>query len=84
MVNVPEWWEWELEFTPHLEKRMLQRRFMEVDVRVMMSQASGYRKDVRDEGRWVISSGFEGRPWEIVVEPDQQDRVLVVITAYPC
>jgi hypothetical protein len=26
----PEWWFWDLEFTPHLLKRMVDRRFIEV------------------------------------------------------
>lgn len=35
----PEWWEWDLEFTPHLLKRMSDRRFNEVDLRTMMADA---------------------------------------------
>jgi hypothetical protein len=33
MPNWPEWWEWELELTAHLEKRMLDRDFNEIDLR---------------------------------------------------
>jgi hypothetical protein len=80
---LPEWWNWELEFTPHLERRMRQRKFTEVDLRRMLETASGYRED-RTPGRWIIESRFEGADWEIVVEPDSEDKVLLVITAYPC
>jgi hypothetical protein len=30
-VAFPEWWEWELELTPHVEKRMEDRGFTEDD-----------------------------------------------------
>jgi hypothetical protein len=36
----PTWWEWELELTPHLQKRMEDRDFTEVDLRVMLGGAS--------------------------------------------
>jgi len=35
---MPDWWEWELELT-HLEKRMEDREFAEVDLRAMLEQA---------------------------------------------
>ena len=46
----PDWWEWELELTPHLEKRMEDREFTEVDLRAMLEQAEGHYRDVV-EGR---------------------------------
>jgi hypothetical protein len=42
----PEWWEWQLELSPHLLKRMEDRRFTEIDLRRMLERASGYREDV--------------------------------------
>jgi hypothetical protein len=78
----PAWWDWELELTPHVLKRMVDREFTEVDLRQMLEDASSIRHDV-EEGRWLIASRHRGRPWEIVVEPDEAERVLVVITAYP-
>jgi hypothetical protein len=51
----PDWWEWELELTPHLEKRMEDREFTEVDLRAMLEQAAGHYVDVV-EGRWVIET----------------------------
>jgi hypothetical protein len=78
----PEWWQWELELSPHLLKRMVDRRFTEVDLRKMLEVAQRYRKDVV-ENRWVAMTRHRRRPWEIVVEPDGGARLLVVVTAYP-
>jgi hypothetical protein len=78
----PAWWDWELELTPHVLKRMVDRGFTETNLRQMLEDASGFRRDV-EEGRWAIASRHCGRPWEIIVEPDEGERVLVVITAYP-
>ncbi|WP_295409609.1 DUF4258 domain-containing protein [uncultured Thiocystis sp.] len=78
----PDWWQWDLEWTPHLLKRMEDRRFNEVDLREMLQHARSYRQDVV-EGRWVIETRHDQHPWEVIVEPDTIERVLVVITAYP-
>jgi len=82
MPNWPEWWEWELELTAHLEKRMLDRDFNEIDLRAMLERATGYRSDVV-QGRWVIDTRHRRRKWEIIVEPDEPVELLVVVTAYP-
>jgi hypothetical protein len=47
----PAWWEWELELSPHLLKRMIDRDFTELDLRKMLEKARGYRPDIID-GRW--------------------------------
>ncbi|MBM4029349.1 MAG: DUF4258 domain-containing protein [Planctomycetes bacterium] len=78
----PEWWDWELELSLHLFKRMTDRGFSELDLRGMLERARGYRSDII-EGRWVIITAFRGRTWEVVVEPDADAKRLVVITAYP-
>jgi hypothetical protein len=61
---------------------MADRRFTEVDLRRMLEYATNFRPDVV-EGRWVISSRHRRRHWDIIVEPDFDVRLLVVITAYP-
>jgi hypothetical protein len=61
---------------------MVDREFTEVDLRQMLEDASGLRPDV-EPGRWVVTARRDRRPWEIIVEPDEAERVLVVITAYP-
>ncbi|PYN72725.1 MAG: hypothetical protein DMD96_34275 [Candidatus Rokuibacteriota bacterium] len=79
----PDWWDWELELSPHLLKRMTDRRFSEIDLRRMLERAATYREDVVD-GRWVIETRrHRGRAWEVIVEPDPERQLLVVVTAYP-
>ena len=58
------------------------RRFTEIDLRRMLERASGYREDVV-EGRWVIGTRHRGREWEVIIEPDPERQLLVVVTAYP-
>jgi len=79
--SFPDWWEWELEFTPHLEKRMSDRDFTEVDLREMLEHARGYHPDVVED-RFLVETRFRGKAWEVVVEPDETDHLLVVVTAY--
>ncbi|HYV42139.1 MAG TPA: DUF4258 domain-containing protein [Thermoanaerobaculia bacterium] len=70
-----------MELSPHLLKRMDDRRFAEVDLRRMLERASGYRADVV-EGRWVIETRHRGKTWEVIIEPDMEKLRLVVVTAY--
>ena len=77
----PDWWGWDLELTPHLEQRMEERDFSEIDVREMLEAATGFRPDVVD-GRFIVQGRFRGRRWHVIVEPDPEDRLLVVFTAY--
>lgn len=76
------WWDWELELIPHLLKRMEDRDFAEVDLRSMLNRAESYHRDVMS-GRWVVLARHRRRRWEVIVEPDSDARVLVVVTAYP-
>ena len=78
----PEWWNWNLELTSHLRKRMVDRRFTEIELREMLRRASMCYPDFM-KGRWVIASRHGGRRWEVIVEPDETRKALVVITAYP-
>ena len=82
MVEWPDWWSWELESSPHLLKRMTDRRFSEADLRTMLEDASGYHEN-DEPGRWVVETRHGGNAWEVVVEPVPQENVLVVVTAYP-
>jgi hypothetical protein len=61
---------------------MADRRFTELDLRRMLERATGYHRDVV-EGRWVIETRHRRRPWEVIVEPDRERQLLVVVTAYP-
>jgi hypothetical protein len=61
---------------------MEDRAFNEVELRRMLEHASGHRADIVDD-RFVIDARHGGKPWEVVVEPDTERQLLVVITAYP-
>lgn len=74
-------WGWDLELSPHVYKRMADRGFTELDLRAMLEAAEGYRKDVVP-GRWIIDVKRARQPWEVIVEPDESLKILVVITAY--
>ena len=78
----PSWWQWELAFTGYTEGRMKERLCTEVDVRRMMEHAIDYYRSKR-EGRWVIESRFRQASWKVIVEPDSDREVLVVVTVYP-
>lgn len=78
----PAWWEWEVELSSHVLKRMIDRNFSELDLRAMMETAVALTEDV-EPGRWIVETQHESRPWQIIVEPDDEDEVLVVVTAYP-
>ena len=62
-------------------QRMEERDFTEVDVREMLEAATGFAADVVD-GRFLIESQLRGRRWHVIVEPDPEDSLLVVVTAY--
>lgn len=81
MTGRPECWDWELEFSSHLLKRMVDRGFSETDLRTMMEHATGRRPDV-EPGRWIVETMHAGGVWQIIVEPDTIDELLVVI-AFP-
>ena len=61
-MTFPEWWDWELELTPHVEKRMEDRTFTEVDLRLMLERATAFRHDVVDD-RFVVETRFRADPW---------------------
>ena len=81
-MDWPPWWTWELELTPHLERRMEDRDFSEVDLRRMLAVASRYLPDVV-LGRFAVDTRHSARRWIVIVEPDAAEQLLVVITAYP-
>ena len=61
---------------------MLDRSFTEVDLRRMLEHPRGYRADIV-EGRWVIETRHNRKDWEVIVEPDNEQKLLVVVTGYP-
>jgi hypothetical protein len=81
LENSPAWWDFELELSPHVLDRMIDRDFCEADLRLMLEGADGFRSG-SSVGRWIVETIHHGDAWEVVVEPDELDRVIVVITAY--
>ncbi len=78
----PDWWNWEIGFTPHVEARMEERGFSEVELRTMLEDAIDYAP-ARRAGRYAVSTRFAAKPWIVIVEPDEEERLLFVVTAYP-
>ena len=81
-MNWPAWWDWELEISPHAEKRMEERDFTEIDLREMVQRAHAFELD-EIGGRYVIQTRGQQSDWKIIVEPDETDHLLVVVTAFP-
>jgi hypothetical protein len=61
---------------------MLVRGLAEVELRSMMETASALEA-ARHRGRWLVRTRHAGKPWVVVVEPDEVARKLMVVTAYP-
>jgi hypothetical protein len=79
--NWPEWWEWELRFTDHLLGRMYESGFNEADLRTMLADAHTLVRAKRP-GRWIAGTRWDEKPWKVVLEPDMERNLLVVVTAY--
>lgn len=77
----PEWWSYEIVISPHVMERMQERGFSEVDLRGMLEDASGFH-DSAMSGRFCIETHWHAELWEVVVEPDDVERSLIVVTAY--
>lgn len=77
----PEWWDWDLAFAPHVESRMEERTFSEVDLRAMLTDATDIGP-ARRSGRYLVSTRLHGRPWMVILEPDVEEKLLFVVTAY--
>jgi len=81
MPTFPEWWNWDLSFTSHAELRMEQRGVTEVDVRAMLEEPTGFKPNVV-EGRFMIHVRHRQDLWIVIVEPDAETNLLVVVTVY--
>ena len=68
MPTWPAWWEWDLELSSHIFKRMADRDFNEIEVRRMLSVAIGLRPDVVP-GRWFVGTRHRRAVSEVIVEP---------------
>ena len=80
-MRAPSWWHWDLELNPHVLTRMEERDFTEVELRGMLSRTSRLARDVVP-GRWQAFTRWRKKRWIVILEPDPEDRVVVVITAF--
>jgi hypothetical protein len=48
----------------------------------MLHVATRLRRDI-EPGRWVAVTRHRRARWEVIVEPDGDAQMLVIITAYP-
>lgn len=55
--------------------------FTEVELRRRLEYAHGHKPDLVED-RFVVTVRLRGRPWEVIVEPDGERRV-VIVAAYP-
>jgi len=60
---------------------MEQRGVTEVEVRAMLERATRFEPNVVD-GRFMIHVRHSQDPWVVIVEPDSDERLLVVVTVY--
>lgn len=81
LQNPPDWWDYDLELSPHLLDRMIDRGFSEVDLRIMIENCDTIEAASRSD-RWILGTMHSGDRWVVIVEPDTHDQVTVVITAY--
>ena len=81
MTTFPDWWNWDLSFTSHAELRMEQRGVTEAEVRAMLENATGFEPNIV-EGRFMIDVRHLQSRWIVVLEPDAEAKLLVVVTVY--
>ena len=60
---------------------MEQRGVTEVDLRAMLERATTFEPSVV-EGRFMIHAVHKQHPWIVIVEPDVEAKLLVVVTPY--
>jgi hypothetical protein len=60
---------------------MEQRGVNEVEVRGMLERATGFEISVV-AGRFMIQTRRGQSPWVVIVEPDVEAKLLVVVTVY--
>lgn len=61
--------------------RMEQRGVSEVELRAMLEHSAGFQPSAV-EGRFMIHVRYRQHPWVVVVEPDADAELLVVVTVY--
>lgn len=80
-LRLPDWYNWDFLLSAHVERRMDDRGFNEVALRSMLATPTGVRPAAYP-GRFVVTCEHGAESWIVVVEPDFEDRAVVVVTAY--
>jgi hypothetical protein len=65
----------------HAELRMEQRGVTELEVHAMLEKATAFEPNVV-EGRFMIHVRHLRHQWIVIVEPDTDAKLLVVVTLY--
>jgi hypothetical protein len=60
---------------------MEEREFSEVEPRTMLADASRV-VSARHPDRFLAMTRHRGNPWVVVLEPDLDDQLLFVVTAF--
>lgn len=81
-MALPEWWDWDIELTPHSEARLEERGLTEIDVRTMLDQQPRSIDRDPEPGRQRVFTSHRGRTWIVVVEPDPEMKVSVIISVF--
>ncbi|MBM4039507.1 MAG: hypothetical protein FJ290_13425 [Planctomycetes bacterium] len=81
LTKTAEWLDWDIEIGYHANKRSVVRGFNETDLRIMIADVVGFEVS-HVEGRFVLHSHLGDDEWRIVVEPDYDERKLIVVTAW--
>lgn len=78
----PFWWGFQVVFSSHARRRMLQRGLHEVQARQMLEGAHGLRPQA-DGGTWCVLAMEGKQAWMFVIKPNLTERRIEIITLYP-
>jgi hypothetical protein len=81
-MGLPEWWEWEIELTAHSEERLVERGLTEVELRTMLSKEPWSIDPDPEPGRYRVLTSHRRLSWIIVVEPELESEILVIISVF--
>jgi hypothetical protein len=81
VTSLPSWFAWPIEISPHATRRMPVRGFTEIDVRGMLDTPIEVIPDACP-GRYLARCLWVGRRWDVILEPDDLTRIVIVVTAY--
>jgi hypothetical protein len=81
MTDQYSWLCWDLDISPHAMRRMPIRGFSETDLRGMLEDPDHVEPDACP-GRFVAHCRWHGQQWNIILEPDKDAGVIIVVTAF--